>query len=612
MRGRHLAASIVDKTRVTGSGSRIQRVRLWSGLVLFVYVLLHYLNHSAGHISLAAMESILRLQSAIWGSLPGQILLYGALLTHVTLGLARMLNLRTWRRPFWEWAQVIFGLAIPWFLISHIVFTRASETILGLDVDYKHELALLWPDVWISQSLLLVIVWLHACIGLHFWLRLRAGYARVFPILAGVAVLVPTTALTGWITAARREFDALQRAAAASPDSVRAAAEQEAASNAIRDILRGVESVAQLTVLAIIAVVLLFMATRWLLQRFRSKVRLTYGDGTVAVCSPGHTILEISRAYRIPHMSVCGGRARCSTCRTLIVSGLENLAPQTEAESLLLRKLNAAPGVRLACQARVRGDAQVRPLIQPGSNIHAARSLDPLGWGVEREIAVMFLDIRGFSKISEKSLPYDVVFILNSLFGEIGAEIEAANGYIDKFMGDGLMALFGLASSAGEASRDALRAAIAAQNATAKSSRMLTQHISEPIRIGIGIHTGPAVVGRIGRTSDQTTPSRLTAIGDTVNIAARLESATKELGVGIVISAATVRVAELKLSDAVGARKSISVHNISAPVDVVAVEDIAALAHDMGGSAELRRERSAAPGLRERLLGRNQAARAEN
>ena len=139
---------------------------------------------------------------------------------------------------------------------------------------------------------------------------------------------------------------------------------------------------------------------------------------------------------------------------------------------------------------------------------------------------------------------------------------------------------------------------------------MLTQHISEPIRIGIGIDTGPVVVGRIGKTSDQTMPSRLTAIGDTVNIAARLESATKELGVGIVASAATMRTAGLKVSDAVGARRSISVHNISEPVDVVAIEDAAALAHELGGSAELRRERSPT-GLRERIMRRGQPAETE-
>ena len=213
-----LAGNIVDKFRVTGRGSRVQQIRLGTGLVLFTYVFLHYLNHSAGHISLEAMESVRKLQVAVWGSIPGQILLYGSLLTHISLGLMKLLGLRTWRRPAWEWAQIILGLAIPWYLISHIVFTRASEQLLGLDINYKGELALLWPDVWISQSFLLLVVWLHACVGLHFWLRLRAGYARIFPVLAGLAVFIPTLALTGWITAARRQFAALQEAALVAPE----------------------------------------------------------------------------------------------------------------------------------------------------------------------------------------------------------------------------------------------------------------------------------------------------------------------------------------------------------------------------------------------------------
>ena len=138
------------------------------------------------------MESVRKLQVAVWGSLPGQILLYGSLLTHIGLGLAKLLGLRTWRRPAWEWAQIILGLAIPWYLISHIVFTRVSDQLLGIDINYKSELALLWPDVWISQSFLLLVVWLHACVGLHFWLRLKSGYARIFPVLAGLAVFIPT------------------------------------------------------------------------------------------------------------------------------------------------------------------------------------------------------------------------------------------------------------------------------------------------------------------------------------------------------------------------------------------------------------------------------------
>lgn len=566
-----MAANVIDRMRVAGRGPPSQRLRLWSGLVLLVYVLFHYLNHALGHVSLEAMEIFLLAQSFVWTSPPGQALLLGALLVHVALGLAKIVTFRTWRRPLWEWAQIALGLAIPWFLISHIVFTAFAENALGIEVNYRSELALLWPDVWIRQSLLLLLVWIHACIGMHFWLRLRYWYESWFPPLAAAAIAVPLLALTGWIAAARREFDALQIAAGANPAAVRVGEEQERINLSIIDQLAVVERAAQLAALALIGAAVAAMTLRWFAQRFRSRVRITYGDGSTVTCTPGHTILEISRSWNIPHMSVCGGRARCSTCRTLIVEGAENLAPLTDAEAQLLRKLNAAPGIRLGCQARVLGDIEVRPLIQPGAGTFSPKSLDPLGWGVEREIAVLFLDIRGFSRISEKSLPYDVVFILNSLFGEVGAEVESANGYIDKFMGDGMMALFGLATSPAEASRDAIRAAIAAKEAAEKASRILTHHISEPVRIGVGIHTGPAVIGRIGKTSDQTAPSRLTAIGDTVNIAARLESATKELGAGIVVSAHAFELAGIGMGLASATRHSIKVHNISEPVDVFAI-----------------------------------------
>jgi adenylate cyclase len=566
-----MAANVIERMRVAGRGSLAQRFRLWSGLVLLAYVTLHYVNHSLGHVSLEAMETMLVGMSFVWASLPGQIVLMGALVVHMTLGLARIVTFRTWRRPFWEWAQVALGLAIPWFLISHIVYTRFAENALGVEVSYSGELSLLWPDVWIRQSLLLALVWLHACVGMHFWLRLRHGYERWFPVLASAAIAIPLLALTGWIVAARRQFDALQAAAKSDPAAVRVGAEQERINLSILDQLAGIETITQIAVLALIGAALAAMTLRWLAQRFRSRVRVSYGTGGAVTCTPGHTILEVSRAWNIPHMSVCGGRARCSTCRTLIVEGLENLSPPTEAEAALLRKLNAAPGIRLACQARVRGDIDVRPLIRPGTGAGSPKSLDPLGWGVEREIAVMFLDIRGFSRIAEKSLPYDVVFILNSLFGEIGAEIENSNGYIDKFMGDGLMALFGLATSPAEACRDAIRAALAAQEAAGKASRILTHHISEPVRIGVGIHVGPVVIGRIGRMSDQTQPSRLTAIGDTVNVAARLESATKELAAGIVASVRAFDLAGIGTGLAHASRHSIKVHNITEPVDVMAV-----------------------------------------
>lgn len=580
-----MAKPLVDRSGLTGAGTRLQRARLWSGLILFGYVTLHYINHSLGHVSLAAMEEMLEWMGWVVASLPGQIILYGALLTHVTLALGKLAGMRTWRRPVWEWTQIALGLAIPWFLFSHLTYTRGAETLLGVEVDYAQELALLWPSVWLQQSALLLIVWIHGCIGIHYWLRLRPWYPRHFALLAGIGVLIPALGLTGWIVAARREFDKLLQlaeAAAANPGASPAPAGSAGQVQVMLQSLGRLEDMTQWLAIGVALGVIAIMVARWGIQRFRTRIKITYGDGTVVQSTAGLTLLEVSRAWGIPHMSVCGGRARCSTCRTLIVDGRNNLTPQTEAEQLLLQKLNADPGIRLACQARVLGNVSIRPLIQPQGAAGVVRNADPLGWGVEREIAVLFLDIRGFSRISEKSLPYDIVFILNSLFAEVGSAIESNNGYIDKFMGDGMMALFGLASTPADASRDALRAAIAAQEATAHAGRMLTQHINEPLRIGIGIHTGNAVIGRIGKTSDQVTPSRLTAIGDTVNVAARLEAATKELKCGIVVSSVTLKTAGIGDAGDFGEQSEINVHNISQPVDVVAIKDMKQLSRRLG------------------------------
>jgi adenylate cyclase len=303
-------------------------------------------------------------------------------------------------------------------------------------------------------------------------------------------------------------------------------------------------------------------------------VKVDYGNGKIITTYPGSTILEISRQAGIPHMSVCGGRARCSTCRTLIIKGEENLLPKSDAEVKLLTRLNADASIRLACQTRVIGNVTLRPLVQPQDQRVTPKSGDPLGWGVERQIAILFLDIRGFSKISEKSLPYDLVFILNSFFGEVAAAVEANNGYIDKFMGDGMMALFGLAGSEVEASKNAIQAAIDCDKATKNVSQILKQHLSEPIKIGIGIHVGDAVIGRIGKTSDQNSPSRLTAIGDSVNISARLEQATKEFSTPLVLSIKTTELAGIKNIKDIGVNTSIKVRNISKPVEILAVEDL--------------------------------------
>ena len=150
----------------------------------------------------------------------------------------------------------------------------------------------------------------------------------------------------------------------------------------------------------------------------------------------------------VPHASVCGGRARCSTCRVGVETGLANLMPPTGAEAMTLASIKAPPHVRLACQIRPREPITVTRLVAPPARAGARRQPAGHPQGIERTLAVLFLDTRGFTMISEKRLPYDVVFILNRLFAEVGEAIERHDGAIDKYLGDGLMAIFGAAGGA--------------------------------------------------------------------------------------------------------------------------------------------------------------------
>ena len=561
-----------------GQSTLTQRLRLWSGLVLMVYVVFHYINHALGNISLEAMDVMLEWQVWIWQSFPGTLLLFGSLLTHVILVVWKLVRRKTFRLPIWEWLQIALGLVIPYLLLTHIIAMRSPVEDIGIYINYSLALGMMWPYSGLAQSFLLLATWLHGCIGMHFWLKLRLWYVNNFVWFAFFAALLPTLAMTGWINAARMNVIQLQLLVNSDPEKVQ---EFKVTINFLAGTILPKVDIGRNIAMGIGLAIILIMIGYQISQRLKKRIKVDYGEGKVITSYPGSTILEISRQAGIPHMSVCGGRARCSTCRTLIIEGNENLMPKTAAESRLLDRLNAEDSIRLACQATVTGDIKLRPLVQVQGQSIAPQRNDPLGWGVEREIAILFLDIRGFSRISEKSLPYDIVFILNSFFGEVTAAIEQNEGYVDKFMGDGMMALFGLESDEKSASRNAIKAAIDCEEAARNVSRILTQHLEEPIKIGIGIHVGDAIIGRIGKTSDQSTPSRLTAIGDSVNISARLEQATKEFKNALVISTKTAKLAGLENIEEFGIKTEITVRNISRPVEILAVKELKKLKKSM-------------------------------
>jgi adenylate cyclase len=287
---------------------------------------------------------------------------------------------------------------------------------------------------------------------------------------------------------------------------------------------------------------------RDLWERRAGVVHLSYGERKSVSQPTGLTILEMSRLAGIPHASVCGGRGRCSTCRVRI--GGEDrakLAEPSPEEQKVLTRVGAPANVRLACQVRPPpGRYRVTPLLPPSAGPLEAYRRQPQAHGGERQVAILFADIRGFTAISEGKLPYDVVFLLNRYFRATGQAIESAGGRLDKFIGDGVMALFGLTSDPALACRQALEAARRMSIALDDLNEALSGDLELPLRIGIGLHAGTTIVGEMGYER----ATQLTAIGDTVNIASRLESLTKDFAVELVVSEELLQLAGLDLPDA--------------------------------------------------------------
>jgi adenylate cyclase len=256
----------------------------------------------------------------------------------------------------------------------------------------------------------------------------------------------------------------------------------------------------------------------------------------------------------------------------LVLDGAETLPKPNQSETAALARIKAPPRVRLACQIRPEHAVTVRPLI-PLREAEPATGVDAYRWGIERRISVMFVDLRGFTTLAERLYPYDSVFLLNRFLERMGEVIEEHGGEVDKFLGDGLMALFGVAPARGSGSRDALLAARGMALALDRLNDEFRATLSEPLRMGIGIHMGPAVLGRLGSGRS----AGLTALGDSVNIASRLEGMTKELGALLVASEAVVAASGLELPGA--ERREVEIRGREEPLAVH-------VATDLGGVTE--------------------------
>ena len=552
--------------------SIVRRLRLASGLILFSYVFLHFLNHSLGNISLEAMERGAVAAEWIWRGPVGTVALYGAFAVHFPLAFWALYIRRNLRMGWIEGLRLGLGFLIPLLVLQHALAQRFAYTYFDLHPIYRNVLYLIWvadPQIaGVRQIALFGVAWLHGCIGLYLWLRVKRHFHLVAPFLLVVAVLLPTTALLGVFQGAR-QVEAMARSDPAWLANARRTA-----------IAANPQVAAALWTIALwswggyagaFALLLMARGVRTLVERRGGTIRIIYPDGRAVRIPKGLSVLDASRRAGIPHASVCGGRARCSTCRVRVLLGSESLPPPSPAETRVLAPLGADRAVRLACQLKPMADVSVWPLLPPEITVRDQDRLNATETGSERFVAILFVDIRASTQLVENRLPYDVVFILNRFFEAVGSAIIAAGGTPNQFIGDGMMAIFGDETEAQQACRQALEAARLIDWHLAEMNRALANELQQPIGFGIGIHAGDVIIGTMGyREHAQTT-----AIGEAVHIASRLQDLTKEYACQLVLSDIVGATAEMPLDDFPS--HEIQIRGFSAPLTIRVVGSAAAL-----------------------------------
>jgi adenylate cyclase len=514
-------------------GVSIRQVRLVCGLVLFSYLISHFLNHALGNISLDALAAGVKIHSSIWRFPPVAVAFYTAAAVHSGLGIFALYERRQFRWKAIEPLQLVLGLSIPALIIAHVVGVRLGQALFGQDKLYPQVFYAYWVvkpyKMWLMYTVLLT-AWIHGSIGLYFWLRMKVFFKRAAPFLLAAAVLTPTLAMLGLYQGGR----AVVEQSADQGWSMENLSRQKVGTAAEQNVLDDVTEYFLIGYVGLLALVLAARGLRAAIERRVGTVNLSYGNGRTVRVRKGLSVLEASLRYNVPHASVCGGRARCSTCRIRVIGDCSALPEPSGREAFVLDRVGAGgdPSIRLACQLRPIADLSFFQIFLPQTASPHATPTSPHRIGQERYLVSMFVDMRGSTKLAEKRLPFDTVFIVNRFLGAVSQAVIECGGQPNQFVGDGQLALFGLGCSPQTACRQSLKAAAMIAVHVDELNQFLSHDLHEPIRFGIGIHGGEVIIGDIGYRDHMV----FTALGDAVNVAARLQDMTKSLGCEVVLS----------------------------------------------------------------------------
>jgi adenylate cyclase len=514
-------------------GISIRQIRLACGLVLFAYLVSHFVNHALGNVSMDALAAGVYFHTLFWQFLPVAVAFYAASLTHTGLGIWALYERRQFRWKAIEPLQLVLGLSIPALIITHLTGVRLGQALFGHEKLYPQVLYaywMVWPyKMWLT-FIVLIVAWVHGCIGLYFWLRMKAFFKDAAPYLLAAVVLIPTLAMLGLYQGGRTVVAESSKAQWKAENLSR----QKVGTPAEQGVLDQITDYFLIGYLGLIGLALIGRGVRALNERRHGIITLSYGNGRTVRVPKGLSVLEASLRNNVPHASVCGGRARCSTCRIRVIGDCDSLPEPSKREAFVLNRVGAGadPAIRLACQLRPETDLSFFQIFLPQITAASLRTSSPARIGEERYLVSMFVDMRGSTKLAEKRLPFDTVFIVNRFLGAVSQAVIESGGQPNQFVGDGQLALFGLTTTPQTACRQALKAAAQIAVHVDELNQFLKHDLREPIRFGIGIHGGEVIIGDIGYRDHMV----FTALGDAVNVAARLQDMTKSLSCEVIFS----------------------------------------------------------------------------
>ena len=259
-------------------------------------------------------------------------------------------------------------------------------------------------------------------------------------------------------------------------------------------------------------------------------------DNRTIIVPPESTILEATLKAKIYHTHVCGGNARCSTCRIYVIDGLSHCLPKNEKERRLTEKLGFPPNIRLACQTKINGNITIRRAVV--DDLDKEIIFKQFGDGTrtrlgqEKDLAILFTDIENYTQFAGAFPAYDVVHALNRYYRTMNEIIVKHNGIISDVAGDGILALFGIMSESENAVLDAVHTVRGMNTALIEFKVYLRQMYERSFGIRAGINFGKVIVGNF----DTGRMSKISAIGDVVNLASRIETANKNFGTRLLVS----------------------------------------------------------------------------